>query len=168
MAETMNATKPVNEVAPSPTRELAAFGHGLSYEAIPANVLQKAREAIIDTVGVCIFGAGLPWGRMVIDYARLYGDGGTGTILGTDAKVATPLAALANGVLGHAFELDNLRQPSMGIHHGSTLIPAALAVGEEVHASGRDMLTAVVAGSEVMSRIGLASDNTAEKVGFHS
>src|SRR5687767_5375128 len=95
----------------SATRELAAFGHGLSLEAIPANVLQKAKEAIIDTVGVCIFGAGLPWGRMVIDYAQLYGAGGTGTILGTDIKLATPLAALANGVLGHAFELDNLRQP---------------------------------------------------------
>jgi 2-methylcitrate dehydratase PrpD len=157
-----------NEVAPQATRELAAFAHRLSIDAIPTDVLAKAKEAIIDTVGVCIFGAGLPWGRMAIDYARLYGDGGTGTILGTDAKVATPLAALANGVLGHAFELDNLRQPSMGIHHGSTLLPAALAVGEEVHASGRDMLAAFVAGSEVMSRIGLASDNTAEKVGFHS
>jgi 2-methylcitrate dehydratase PrpD len=56
----------------------------------------------------------------------------------------------------------------MGIHHGSTLVPAALAVGEEVHASGRELLAAFVAGSEVMSRIGLASDNTAEKVGFHS
>src|SRR5690242_14666634 len=122
MAEVMHATKPV-AVGPSPTRSLAAFGRDLSYDAIPANVLQKAKDAIIDTVGVCIFGAGLPWGRMVIDYAQLYGAGGTGTILGTDIKVATPLAALANGVLGHAFEQDNLRQPSMGVHHGSTLLP---------------------------------------------
>ena len=103
----------------SATRELAAFGHGLMLDAIPANVMQKAKEAIVDTVGVCIFGAGLPWGRMVIDYAQLYGAGGTGTILGTDIKVVTPFAALANGVLGHAFELDNLRQPSMGVHYGS-------------------------------------------------
>jgi 2-methylcitrate dehydratase PrpD len=168
MAEILHATKPMSEARPSPTRSLAAFGQELSYEAIPANVLQKAKEAIIDTVGVCIFGAGLPWGRMVIDYARLYGEGGTGTILGTGIRVATPFAALSNGVLGHAFELDNLRQPSMGVHHGSTLMPAALAVGEEVHATGCDVLAAFVAGSEVMSRIGLASDNTAEKVGFHS
>ena len=152
----------------SATRELAVFGHGLTLDAIPANVMQKAKEAIIDTVGVCIFGAGLPWGRMVIDYAQLYGSGGTGTILGTDIKVITPFAALANGVLGHAFELDNLRQPSMGVHYGSTLVPALFAVGEEVHASGNDILAAFVAGSEVMSRIGLASDNTAEKLGFHS
>src|SRR6478672_3286352 len=168
MTDTLEAKRPKTEAGSSPTRELAAFGRNLSIDAIPANVLQKAREAFIDTVGVCIFGAGLPWGRMVIDYAQLYGQGGTGTILGTDIKVATPLAALANGVLGHAFEQDNLRQPSMGVHHGSTLIPAALAVGEEVHASGRDIVAAFVAGSEVMSRIGLASDNTAEKVGFHS
>jgi 2-methylcitrate dehydratase PrpD len=152
----------------SATYELAAFGHGLTLDAIPANVMQKAKEAIVDTVGVCIFGAGLPWGRMVIDYAQLYGAGGSGTILGTDIKVVTPFAALANGVLGHAFELDNLRQPSIGVHYGSTLVPALFAVGEEVHASGIDILAAFVAGSEVMSRIGLASDNTAEKLGFHS
>ena len=168
MMDSMQAVKLVNEVGPAPTRELAAFGHGLTLDAIPTNVLQKAKEAIIDTVGVCIFGSTLPWGRMVVDYAQLYGAGGTGTILGTDIKVVTPLAALANGVLGHAFELDNLRQPSMGVHYGSTLVPALLAVGEEVHASGNEILAAFVAGSEVMSRIGLASDNTAEKVGFHS
>ena len=168
MADTLEAARPKTEAGSSPTRDLAAFGRNLSIDAIPANVLQKAREAFIDTVGVCIFGAGLPWGRMVIDYAQLYGAGGTGTILGTDLKVSSPMAALANGVLGHAFELDNLRQPSMGVHHGSTLIPPALAVGEDVHASGSDLLAAFVAGTEVMSRIGLASDNTAEKVGFHS
>jgi 2-methylcitrate dehydratase PrpD len=168
MTDTLEAARPKTEAGSSPTRELAAFGRSLSIDAIPANVLQKAREAFIDTIGVCIFGAGLPWGRMVIDYAQLYGAGGTGTILGTDLKVSSPMAALANGVLGHAFELDNLRQPSMGVHHGSTLIPPALAVGEEVHASGRDLLAAFVAATEVMSRIGLASDNTAEKVGFHS
>jgi 2-methylcitrate dehydratase PrpD len=80
----------------------------------------------------------------------------------------TPFAALANGVLGHAFEMDNLRQPSMGVHYGSTLVPALFAVGEEVHASGNDILAAFVAGSEVMCRIGLAAENSAEKVGFHS
>jgi len=168
MTSSTHAAGAMDGAGQSATRELAAFGHSLAHDAIPAEVLQKAKDAILDTVGVCVFGAGLPWGRMVIDYAQLYGGGGTGTILGTEAKVATPFAALANGVLGHAFELDNLRQPSMGIHHGSTLLPAALAVGEEVHASGRDLLAAFVAGSEVMSRIGLAADNTAEKVGFHS
>lgn len=168
MSDSMVAQRPFSELAPSATRKLAAFGHGLSIDQIPQNVLAKAKESIIDTVGVCVFGATLPWGRMVIDYAKLYGPGGAATIFGTDDKVATPMAALANGVLGHAFEIDNLRQPSMGVHHGSTLIPAGLAIGEEVHASGRDLLAAFVAGSEVMSRIGLASDNTAEKVGFHS
>jgi 2-methylcitrate dehydratase PrpD len=168
MQDSLHAANIKKEAGPPATRELATFGQSLTLDAIPANVLQKAKEAIIDTVGVCIFGSTLPWGRMVIDYARLYGTGGTGSILGTEAKVTTPLAALANGVLGHAFELDNLRQPSMGVHHGSTLVPALLAVGEEVRASGNDILAAFVAGAEVMSRIGLASDNTAEKVGFHS
>jgi len=52
MAEAMHAMKPRGEVGPSPTRSLAAFGRDLSYDAIPANVLQKAKEVIIDTVDV--------------------------------------------------------------------------------------------------------------------
>ncbi|NLS07572.1 MmgE/PrpD family protein [Rhizobium sp. P32RR-XVIII] len=152
----------------SPTRTLAAFGRDLSFGQIPEAVIEQARKAILDTVGVSIFGADLPWSRMIIDYATHYGSGGTSTIIGTEHRVAAPLAALANGALAHGFEMDNLRQPSAGVHHGSTLMPAAFAVGEEVGASGRDVLAAFVAGSEVMSRIGLAADNTAEKLGFHS
>ncbi|MGO4737063.1 MmgE/PrpD family protein [Bosea sp. 2KB_26] len=152
----------------SPSRDLAEFAIRLSYDDIPAAIVEAARNAIIDSVGVMTFGSTLPWSRIVIDYARLYGSGGTSTIIGTDYKVSTPFAALANGTLAHAFEMDNLRQPSAGVHSGSTIVPSLIAVAEEVGANGRDVLAAFVAASEVMSRIGIAADNTAEKLGFHS
>jgi 2-methylcitrate dehydratase PrpD len=152
----------------SQTRTLAAFGATLSFEEIPEAVIEHASNAILDTVGVSVFGADLPWSQLIIDYATHYGSGGTSTIMGTHHRVAAPLAALANGALAHGFEMDNLRQPSAGVHHGASLVPAAFAIGEEVGSSGRDILAAFVAGSEVMSRIGLAADNTAEKIGFHS
>jgi len=150
------------------SQTLAQFAVDLRYEDIPESIVAVARNALIDSVGVMVFGSTLPWSRIVIDYATAYGAAGTSTIMGTDAKVATPFAALANGTLAHAFEMDNLRQPSAGVHHGSTIAPALLAMAEERGSSGREVIAAFVAASEVMSRIGLAADNTAEKLGFHS
>lgn len=150
------------------SRNLAQFACDLRFEDIPEEIIASARNAILDTVGVMAFGSTLPWSRIVIDYAKSYGAGGASSIVGTDIRVSAPMAALANGTLAHAFEMDNLRQPSAGVHHGSTIVPALLAIGEERGSSGKDLLVAFVAASEVMSRIGLAADNTAEKLGFHS
>ncbi|MCS0497186.1 MmgE/PrpD family protein [Ancylobacter sp. MQZ15Z-1] len=152
----------------SPTQILADFASRLSFEDIPDAIVRKANDAIVDSVAATVFGSTLPWSRIVIDYAVKYGGGGTGRILGTPARVATPFAALANGTLAHGFEMDNLRQPSAGVHAGSTLLPPMFAVGDEVDAGGRDLLVAFVAGCEVMCRIGVAARNTAEKLGFHS
>jgi 2-methylcitrate dehydratase PrpD len=152
----------------SPTQGLAEFGSKLAFDDIPSAIIGKATDAILDTVGVCAFGSTLPWSRIVIDYANLYGQGGASTIIGTTHRVSAPLAALANGALAHGFEMDNLRQPSAGVHSGSTIVPGLLAIGEEVGASGRDVVAAFVAACEVMSRIGDAANNTAEKLGFHS
>jgi len=153
---------------PSLSQKLAEFGTNLTSNDIPETVRAQAVSAIVDTVGVSIFGSTLPWSRIVIDYAVLYGRNGTSTILGTSHRVTAPMAALANGALAHAFEMDNLRQPSAGVHSGSTLTPALFAIGEEVNASGSDLVTAFVAGCEIMSRIGDTAANTAEKLGFHS
>ena len=79
-----------------------------------------------------------------------------------------PLAALANGALAHAFEMDCLVQPSAGVHPGASLTAPGLAIAQEVGASGRDFITAVVAGGEVMHRIGDASKQSTEHIGFHA
>jgi len=151
------------------TRTLGAFAAGLAYEDIPAAVVDRAKECIIDTIGAAIFGSTLPWSRIVIDYARANGATGDCTVLGANGlRAAPPMAALANGVMAHAFEMDSLRQPSAGIHPGATLVPSGLAVGEQVHASGRDLITAFIAANEVMSRIGLAAKHTSEQLGFHA
>lgn len=153
------------------TKELASFAADLRFEDIPDDVRERARECIQDTVGVAIFGAPLPWSRIVIDYARksgAAGAGGSSTILGADGpKVSAPLAALANGAVVHAFEMDSLRKPSAGVHPGG-LVPPALAVAEAEGVSGRDLITAFVAAMEVTTRIGLASRHSSEEMGFHA
>jgi 2-methylcitrate dehydratase PrpD len=151
----------------TPTEALAAFGAQLTSDAIPDRVRQKAVDGVVDTIGACLFGATLPWSGIAIAYAASSGAGAS-TILGTTQCVPAAFAALANGTSAHACEIDNLRQPSVGVHPGAVLVPAALAIAEEIGASGRDLLTAYIAGFEVMARIGIAAHNTAEKIGFHS
>jgi len=147
---------------------LAEFATQLQYDRIPANVIERAKDCVIDTVAACTYGAMLPWSKIVIGYAGQYGKGGSSVILGTPLKVHAPYAALANGALAHAFEMDGLVQPSAGVHPGASLTAPGLAVAQETGANGKEFLTALVAGGEVMHRIGDASKQSTERIGFHA
>jgi 2-methylcitrate dehydratase PrpD len=157
-----------NPVVETAARTLSSFAAALDFDAIPPLDRERARACVIDAVGVALLGSRLPWGRMVADYARHYGSGGTSRMIGTAERVSAPLAALANGVFAHGFELDSLRKPGAGVHPGAALVPVALALGEETGCSGRTLLTAIVAGCEVMFRIGTASKHSSEHLGFHA
>ena len=147
---------------------LAQFATQLQYDRIPADVIERAKACVIDTVGACTYGSTLPWSKIVIGYAEQYGKGGQSAVLGTNLKLHAPMAALANGALAHAFEMDCLVQPSAGVHPGASLTAPGLAIAQEIRASGKDFLTAVVAGGEVMHRIGDASKQSTEHIGFHA
>jgi 2-methylcitrate dehydratase PrpD len=150
------------------TKALAEFAAGLKFDDIPEDVRANARNCIQDAIGIAVFGAKLPWSRIVIDYARRNGAGGACSILGVrGAKASAPMAALANGALVHAFEMDSLRTPGTGVHPGG-IVPPALAVAEEQGASGKDLITAFVAAMEVTTRIGLATRHSSEEKGFHA
>lgn len=151
------------------TVRLAGFAATLNDAAIPPHVAQRAKDCIIDTVAVITQGASLPWSQIVIRYAQSVGAGGKSRILGMRGpSLHAAAAALANGTLAHAFEADNLTRPSAGVHPGGTLLPPALAVAQEIGASGQDLIRAVVAGFEVMVRIGRATKHTNEHRGFHA
>ena len=150
-------------------RTLARFASELKLADVPALDVERATQCIIDSVGVTLLGSTFPWAQMARRYAEQYGAGGTSRVWGSSStRVSAPLAALANGVAAHAFELDSLRRPGAGAHPGAALVPAAFALGEELHSSGADVLAAIVAGCEVMFRIGAASKHTPELMGFHA
>src|SRR5882762_11404113 len=151
------------------TVRLAEYAAALRYQDLPAPVVQQAKECIIDTVAAGICGSALPWSRIVIDYAERTGPGGKCHILGRGGPaVQAPAAALANGALAHAFELDSLTRPGAGAHPGATVLPPALAIAQERGADGRALIAAFVAGNEVMIRIGRATGHTNEARGFHA
>jgi 2-methylcitrate dehydratase PrpD len=151
------------------TERLAAYAAALRYEDLPPAVVQRAKDCIIDAVATISYGAELPWSKMIIAYAQRYGSGGESAILGTGGiRVSAPAAALANGALGHAFELDATTEPNSGTHPSATLFTSALAVAQERGLGGRDLVTAFVAGGEVMYRIGYATKHSNETRGFHA
>src|SRR5437868_7102928 len=151
------------------TVQLAEYAAALRYEDLSPAVAAVAKDCIIDTVAACICGAALPWSRIVIDYAERTGPGGASRILGRGSAVRAPAAALANGALAHAFELDSLTRPGAGAHPGATVLPPGLAIAQQQGGiSGRSLIAAFVAGNEIMIRIGRATGHTNEARGFHA
>lgn len=151
------------------TVALAEYAAGLRYEDLPDAVVQRAKDCIVDTVAVTIFGYRFPWSQVIVNHATRRGNGGRSSILGHgDALIQAPLAALANGCLAHAFEFDCTTRPSAGAHPGAVIVTSALAFAQELGLGGRDLITAVVAGTEIMIRLGRAAKNTTESRGFHA
>ncbi|HEY2922944.1 MAG TPA: MmgE/PrpD family protein [Candidatus Binatia bacterium] len=150
------------------TQRLAHFALDLNYRRIPAQVIDRAKACILDTLAVSLYGSTKPWSQTVIEFVRDSGSQGDSTVLGANWKTQAAQATLANGVMAHAFELDNVRQPGAGVHPGATAFLPAFAVAEEKKADGKSLLTAFVAACEVMSRIGVAAGNSLERRGFHA
>ena len=150
------------------TKRLAHYAVNLRYSQIPPEVIARAKACILDTLAVALYGSTKPWSQAVVGFVHSLSRPGKATVLGRIWKVQAPQAALANGTMAHAFELDNVRQPGAGVHPGATAFLPALAIAEEKRADGKALLTAFVAGCEIMSRIGVAAGNSLEKRGFHA
>jgi 2-methylcitrate dehydratase PrpD len=150
------------------TQRLARFANDLSYRQIPAQVVERAKACMLDTLAVSLYGSTKPWSKIVSEFVRGSGLPGRSTVLGMNWKAQAAQATLANGVMAHAFELDNVRQPGAGVHPGATAFLPALAMAEEKKSDGKALLSAFVAACEVMSRIGVAAGNSLERRGFHA
>ena len=150
------------------TKQLARYVVNLRYRDIPPEVISRAKDCLLDTITVALYGSTKPWSQSVVQFVKGLGLAGRSTVFGDRRPAPAHLAALANGTMAHAFELDNVRQPGAGVHPGATAFLPALAVGEAQRTNGKDFLTAFVAACEVMSRIGVAAGNALEKRGFHA
>ena len=154
---------------PHATETLAQFATGLRYDALPPKAIERARACLVDAVGCAAFGARFPWSQMVLEQAKATGSGGPVRLPGLPGvSLHVQQAALALGTFSHAFELDSLRNPSAGVHPGATVALPALAMAQKLGSSGTALLTAIVAGTEVMGRIGLATLHSPEERGFHA
>lgn len=151
------------------TRILAEWASGFRETDLPASARRFLRLAVLDTVGVGLYGAGEEWTRMVRDWASgaMPAPGApAATVWGeAEARLRPADAALVNGVAIHAFELDDFCQK---IHPGAPIVPAALALAETSGASLAEVETAIALGYEVAIRTSRALDpNRARLRGWH-
>lgn len=129
------------------TEQLADHWSGIGYADLPAEVVSDVKDHIIDTLAVAVYGARTAEARTVIDALAAVQDINNGSLVwGTGIRLTPAQAALANGTSVHARDYDDGGGPG---HAGSTVIPAALAVAEAVGGTGRDLITATVAGYDI-------------------
>jgi 2-methylcitrate dehydratase PrpD len=148
------------------TERLAAFGGELAYEEIPAEVVEAAKLHVLDCLGCGLAAAGL---GVATEGSRAFAELGgepQATVIGLDTRLPAVNAAFANAMLCHGLDFDDTHSDS--VSHVSTVVcPAALAAGEAAGSTGRELLTAIVAGNEVVTRVGMAASGAFHKHGFH-
>jgi 2-methylcitrate dehydratase PrpD len=150
MARTLGfrSTEPADPVMAT----LSEYMSSARDRALPEEVLEKAKEHILDTLAAMISGSQLPPGRAAIKFAAEYAGEQTATVVGSKVLCGPLEAALANGVLAHSDETDDSHAPSQS-HPGCSVVPATLALGERFEISGSHFLRAVVLGYDIGTRV---------------
>lgn len=151
------------------TRMLADFAASLRYEDLPPSTSRYAALLLADTVGAGLHGSTTEVGRIVWEVATASAASGRAAVWGRAGRLAGEAAALVNGTQAHAYELDDYH-PGAKLHPGSVVVPAAMAAAAQsprpVH--GRELVTALVAGYDVMIRVSLAaSSHAVRRRGWH-
>jgi aconitate decarboxylase len=148
------------------TAGLAEFIAGLRFEHIPSSVVERVKLLTLDAIGCGLLGAGMPWSERLQATLRETEGPGDALVWGTHLRLSAPSAAMANGTAVHGFELDDV---SHGGHHGSVVLTAGLAIADHRGGvSGRELITAMVAGVEAAGRVQSCVGRVPQVVmGFH-
>lgn len=136
------------------TRRLAALALSYRYEALSEEVRAMAVRCLLDGTGCAFAGLGEPAAAVVRKEVAAEGGRSEATLLGEAVHVPAGQAALANGTATHALDFDDVNLAIPG-HATAVVMPAVLALGEAVQASGRDVIAAFVSGYEIACRVGV-------------
>jgi 2-methylcitrate dehydratase PrpD len=148
------------------SQSITRFVRDLKLEDVPQAVLDKAKLVFLDTLGVALASSTMDFGRMVLNVAQRLGGPTSSRLIGSALKVAAANAVLANGTLAHGLDYDDTLEAAI-VHTGCCAGMTALAVGEELSASGKAVLEAAIAATEVMCKIGLVAPGKFHARGFH-
>jgi 2-methylcitrate dehydratase PrpD len=134
--------------------------------AMPDEVVEKAKHHILDTFAAMISGSELPPGRAALQFAGAYGGKEVATVVASKIVCGPIEAAFANGVLAHSDETDDSHGPSRS-HPGVSVVPAALAAGEQFGIHGAQFLRAVTLGYDVGPRVTMCMGGPAYQAYTH-
>ncbi|MFA1541882.1 MmgE/PrpD family protein [Actinomadura monticuli] len=146
-------------------RELAGWALGL--RDVPEDVAAAATRHLLDGFGTALGALRTGAAGPAIEVARGLGGPPEAAVLGTGDLLSAPAAALANGTLVHALDFDDTHAGGL-VHATAVVLPAAFAVGQQTGASGREVLTAAVAGYETACRVAAAAPHGFHARGLHA
>src|SRR5271166_2622401 len=149
------------------TLALAERASALCYYELPAPVRELVRQCVLDYLGVTIAGAQDPLVRILLDEMAAAGGSPQASVIGHSIRVPALSAALVNGAAAHALDYDDVNMAMPG-HPSVAILPGLLALAELKGSSGREVVTAFVAGYETACRIGAALQPGHYNLGFHS
>ena len=148
--------------------EFLAFGVTKPrWDDLPMPVREVARQCLLDYLGCAVAGVGDRLVHVLIDEIAEAGGTAQAGIVGNRLRVPVATAALVNGAAGHALDFDDVNIAMPG-HPSVAILPGLLALGESEGRSGREVLTAFVAGYETACRIGTALLPGHYQIGFHA
>jgi len=138
-------------------RELAEHVTGSSYDELPSTVVHQAKRVILDSLGTMYMGTRKEEAAGIEGFLSGLGEPEECTVLGKDRKTSMPWAAWANAAYAQVHDCNDGHREAAALggssHPGRVAVPTALAVGEKLGASGRDVLTAVTVGYDVAAKV---------------
>ncbi|MER5539488.1 MmgE/PrpD family protein [Streptomyces mirabilis] len=139
----------------TPAQQLASLAARVARTGLSDELRVDMAGRVVDLLGNCLAAVSEEPARIVSTVAGTWGGAAVTTAIGMRTRVPAPSAALVNGTLAHSLDFDDTHLPSV-LHPSAVVIPAALAVAEEVGASGSALLDAATVGVEVTCRLGMA------------
>ena len=137
-----------------PTARLARFAATLRFEDIPAPVVRRSEDLLADWLASVVAGQSARAVQAIARHAEAMGpQSGRCELIATQRTTSPLFAAMVNAAASHVAEQDDVHNGSV-FHPAAVVFPAALAAAQDLGASGRELLTAAVAGYEVGIRVG--------------
>ena len=147
-------------------QQLSAFAVNFSYETIPSEVREKAKDFILDAIGVALASTTYDFAHRILSGIRGMAENGDCSIIGMPDRLPMRDAALMNGVLIHGLDFDDSHLGAV-LHPSVTSLICALSICEKNDRSGRDLLAAYVLGVENVIRIAAAAKGGFHHFGYH-
>ena len=137
-----------------PAHRLAAHVAATKFSHLPLAAVQSAKRSTLDTLGAMLAGTAAPGIGTIVAMARGWGGNPEASVFGYDLKLPGPMAAWCNGSMARALEVDDCVD-FLPVHPSASCVPALLALAQTLGGlSGRDFLTALVVGQDVIIRMG--------------
>lgn len=149
------------------TQEIVNFVLNTNYEDLPKGAVDIAKQAIVDSIGVIFAAVSEPMAKPLTAYLDTCPAEPQATAMGLNRKTSMVNAAFVNGCLNHCIDFDDCCFPAVS-HSTTTYLGTQLAIGEHMHLSGKDMITAYVIGHEVFNKLACVLNPECWYSGYHA